>query len=212
MTRVMKPDQETLRTSWTLVARLKNTDDDASWQRFYDVYHGVIRGVAMKAGLREDEADDVLQETMRSMIKDIQNFEASPAPGKFRTWLLNNARWRICDQFRKRAPATAGSHARPNATATTPTVERVPDPRGVDWEGLCDAEWEARLRQRAFKELQLAVKAGQYQIFHLLVIEQKSIEEVAGMVGRSRAQVYLIKHRVAGALKRIVKRLQKELG
>ena len=32
------------------------------------------------------------------------------------------------------------------------------------------------------------------------------------MVGRSRAQIYLIKHRVAGALKRIVKRLEKNLG
>jgi RNA polymerase sigma-70 factor (ECF subfamily) len=208
----MKPDQETLRTSWTLVARLKNPDDDGAWQEFYDVYQGVIRGVAMKAGLREDEADDVVQETMRSVVNDIQRFEADPARGKFRAWLLNNARWRITDQFRKRSPAATGSYVPPGATATTPTAERVPDPRGVDLEGLCDAEWEAQLRERAFKELQLEVKAGQYQIFHLLVVEQKSIEEVAAMVGRSRAQIYLIKHRVASALKRIVKRLEKKLG
>ena len=92
MTPLMKPDEETLRTSWTLVARLKNADDDESWQRFYDIYRGVIHGVAMKAGLREDEADDVVQETMRSMINSIQDFEADPAHGKFRAWLLNNAR------------------------------------------------------------------------------------------------------------------------
>ncbi len=207
----MKPDEETLRTSWTLVARLKNADDDESWQRFYDIYRGVIHGVAMKAGLREDEADDVVQETLRSVIKGIRDFEADPAHGKFRAWLLNNARWRISDQFRKRPPAAVGNHALPDATATTPAAERVPDPRAVDLEGLCDAEWEARLREQALKELQLEVKAGQYQIFHLLVVEQKSIEEVAAMVGRSRAQIYLIKHRVAAALKRIVKRLQKEL-
>jgi len=212
MSPLMKLDPDTLRTSWTLVARLKNADDAESWQRFYDLYRGVIHGVAMKAGLREDEADDVVQETMRSMIKDLQDFKANPARGKFRAWLLNNARWRICDQFRKRPPAAAGSHVSPNGTATTPTAERVPDPHEADWEGLCDAEWEARLREQAFKELQLEVKAGQYQIFHLLVVEQKPIEEVARMVGRSRAQIYLIKHRVAGALKGIVKRLGKKLG
>jgi RNA polymerase sigma-70 factor (ECF subfamily) len=212
MTPSMKADQETLRTSWTLVARLKGPDDDEAWQEFYDVYRGVIHGLAMRAGLREDEADDVVQETMRSMVKDLPGFEADPARGKFRAWLLNNARWRICDQFRKRPPAAVGSHVSPDATATTPTAERVPDPREADWEGLCDAEWEARLREQAFKELQLEVKAGQYQVFHLLVVEQKSIEEVARMVGRSRAQIYLIKHRVAGALKRIVKRLEKKLG
>ncbi len=190
------------------MARLKNVDDTAGWQKFYDIYRGVIRGVALKAGLREDEADDVLQETMRSLTNDLQDFEANPAHGAFRAWLLNKARWRICDQFRKRLPA-AGS---PAATATTPAAERVPDPRPVDWEGLCDAEWQARLREQAFKELQFGVKAGQYQIFHLLVVEQRSAREVARMVGRSRAHIYLTKHRVSSALKKIVRRLERELG
>ena len=60
----MKPDEETLRTSWTLVARLKNAGDDQALQEFYDLYRGVIHGVAMKAGLRQDEADDVVSRSL----------------------------------------------------------------------------------------------------------------------------------------------------
>jgi len=210
----MKPDEETLRTSWTLVARLKNADDNESWQEFYEVYRRLIVGVALKAGLQEEEARDVMQETMRSFSEHIQDgkFVTDAAHGSLRAWLLNMARWRIQDQLRKRLPVAASSHASPDATATTPTVERVPDAQEVDWAGLCDAEWEARLREQALKALQLEVKAEHYQVFHLLVVEQKPLAEVARMVGRNRAQIYLVKHRVANALKKIVRRLEKKLG
>ena len=35
---LMKADEETLRTRWTLVAQLKNLDDHGSWQEFHDIY------------------------------------------------------------------------------------------------------------------------------------------------------------------------------
>jgi hypothetical protein len=44
-----------------LVARLKDPEDGDSWRRFYQLYRGVIVGVARKAGLREDEAEVALR-------------------------------------------------------------------------------------------------------------------------------------------------------
>ena len=87
----------------------------------------------------------------------------------------------------------------------------MPDEREVDLVALCDVEWKARLREKALKELQMEVKAEHYQIFHLLTLEQKPVEVVARMVGRNRAQIYLIKHRMANALKKIVRRLEQRL-
>ena len=208
----MKLDEDTLRTSWTLVAHLKNADDHDSWQKFYDLYRRLIVGVAMKAGLTEDEATDVLQETMSSVSKNIQEFEADPAHGSFRAWLLNTARWRIQDQFRKRLPFAAGNEPLSAGTARTPTVERVPNKWEANLEQLCDEEWEKRLMEQARNELQLEVRAEHYQIFHLLTVEEKSVAEVANMVGRNPAQIYLVKHRVANTLRRIVRRLEKKLG
>jgi RNA polymerase sigma factor (sigma-70 family) len=209
----MKPDDDqTLRTSWTLVARLKNASDEAAWREFYELYCRLVRGVALKAGLRREEAEEVVQETMASVSRHIQEFEANPARGSLRGWLLQMARWRISDQFRKRLPVSAGNRGASDGTARTATVERVPNWREVDLEGLCDAEWQEKLEEEAFKELQLEVSAEHYQIFHLLVVARKSPWEVAKMVGRSRAEVYLVKHRVGRALKKIVKRLEEKLG
>ena len=208
----MDADTETLRTSWSLVARLKNVGDQDSWAEFDEIYRPLILGIAVKAGLREDEAQDVVQETMASMSKNIQGFVAEPTHGSFRAWLLNMARWRIKDQLRKRLPHSAGSGSPTTDTARTPTVERVPDPSDADLTALCDQEWRVRLREEALKKLQLEVKAEHYQIFHLLTVEQKSVETVARMIGRNRAQIYLIKHRVGNVLQRLVKRLEKKLG
>ncbi len=65
----MNTEHEALKTSWTLVARLKNLDDGAHWQEFYQLYRGLIIGVARRAGLREAEAEDALQATMASVSK-----------------------------------------------------------------------------------------------------------------------------------------------
>lgn len=208
----MNTEPDALKTSWTLVARLKNLDDGAHWQEFYQLYSGLIVGVARGAGLREAEAEDALQATMASVSKNISNFEANPTRGSFRAWLLIMARWRIQDQFRKRMPVVESPRDARESTEITPTVERVPAPQEVDFDELCDAEWRQQLLKQAMKELQVAVKAEHYQVFHLLFIEQKPVLEVARMLGKNQAQVYLIKHRVGSTLKKILKQLEKRLG
>ncbi len=208
----MKLDDERVQTSWTLIGRIKNVDDQASWTRFYDLYKGLVLGVSMKAGLTKEEAEDVLQSTMASLSKNIGEFEADRKRGSFSAWLLQLTRWRIRDQLDKRSPAGVAQANPATATSVTPTIERVADTRTVDLEALCDTEWKQRLMQQALRELQLQVKAEHYQIFHLVELEQKPVAEVAAALGKNRAQVYLIKHRVSLALKRVLKRLQKQFG
>ena len=161
-------------------------------------------GVARKAGLREEEAKEVLQETMKSVSQHIGTFQADPARGPFRGWLLNMVQWRIRDQVRKRLPVAARPASPAEATATTPTVERMPDPHPGELERVCDEEWQQWFNAQALSELQVAVKAEHYQIYHLLMIEQKTVAQVAAMVGRHAAYVYLVKHRVGKAMKQIV--------
>jgi RNA polymerase sigma factor (sigma-70 family) len=209
----MRPDeQETLCTNWTLIARLKHADDQDAWRDLYNLYRRLILGVAQKSGLRPEEAGEVLQETMAAVSSHIAEFEANPGRGSFRAWLLQMVRWRITDQFRKRLPAASSSIGhRSDDTRATPTVERVPD-QEVDLERLCDAEWKHHLLERALKSLQLKVKAEHYQVYHLLTVGEKSSAEVARMLGRNQAQVYLTKHRVGRVLKKIVRQLEEKLG
>jgi RNA polymerase sigma-70 factor (ECF subfamily) len=162
--------------------------------------------------LREEEAQEVLQETMSSVSKNIGAFEANPARGSFRAWLLTMARWRILDQFKKRMPGNTSNQRDADSTNTTPTIERIADPQSADLEKLGDEEWNRLLLGQAFAELQTTIKAEHYQIFHLLNIQQKPAKEVAKMLGKNLAQIYLIKHRAGKDLQVILKRLNKRIG
>src|ERR1700722_20159111 len=96
--------EELIPTRTTLLDRVKNLQDQSSWQQFYDTYWKLIHGVAIRGGLTEAEAQDVVQETMISATKHLPDFKYDRKIGSFKVWLLNMTRWRIVDQLRKRAP------------------------------------------------------------------------------------------------------------
>src|SRR6476661_8350345 len=96
--------QLSVATRASLLKRLKDCDDQASWQQFYDLYRELIRSFALKAGLTESEADEVVQETVIGVARKLPEFHYDPAKCSFKTWLLNQTVWRIKDQFRKRPP------------------------------------------------------------------------------------------------------------
>ncbi len=75
---------EFLPTRVSLLGRLKDWGDQESWQDFYDTYHRLIHSVALKAGLTQSEAQDVVQETVLTVAKKIADFRADPALGSFK--------------------------------------------------------------------------------------------------------------------------------
>src|SRR5262245_3171643 len=77
-----------LPTRWSLLSRLKNWDDQESWQEFFDTYWRLIYSVAVKAGLSDVEAQDVVQETVITVAKKLEQFKTDPAHGSFKGWLL----------------------------------------------------------------------------------------------------------------------------
>ena len=69
---------EFIPTRETLLSRLKDWEDDESWREFFKIYRPLIFSSAMKAGLREDEAQEVVQETVISVAKTIKEFKYDP--------------------------------------------------------------------------------------------------------------------------------------
>ena len=52
-----QPKESFIPTRWSLISRLKDWDDGESWKLFFDSYWKLIYSVALKAGLRESEAE-----------------------------------------------------------------------------------------------------------------------------------------------------------
>jgi len=194
-------------TRWSLISRLKDWDDRESWKDFFDTYWKLIYAVAIKAGLSDAEAEEVVQETVITVAKKIGDFKADPGHGSFKGWLLKITQWRIGDQFRKRQPLARRSR-RSDTTSQTGTAERVPDPRGFSLESIWDQEWEKNLVDAALERVKKCVSAKQYQIYYLNIVKKMPVRTVAKTLGVNSAQVYLAKHRVGSVLKREIRGLE----
>ena len=189
----------------TLLERVKNRDDNKSWQEFSDIYSKLIFGFAMKAGLNETEAQEVVQETLISAAKNLPEFHYDPKVCSFKTYLLNLSNWRVIDQIDKRLP---GERFKASQDDRTSTVERVPDPAGIELEQIWDREWHTTLLAAACERVKRQVDSKQWQIFDLYVLKEWHPREVASSLGISVARVYLAKHRVSALVKKEIKRIE----
>lgn len=209
----MQPKDDSYPTRASLLERLKDTDDRQSWEVFCNLYGRLIRGFALKAGLTEEEADEVVQETFAAVAHHLPEFRYDPKTCSFKTWLLNLSRWRVTDQLRKRLPVASRSPASDASQdeTRTATIERVPDPAGVELERLWDGEWRATLLQTALERVKGQVESKQWQIFDLYALKDWKTGDVARALGVSVGRVYLTKHRVGKLLKAEVGRLEATL-
>ena len=98
-------------TRQSLISRLKNWEDQVSWQSFFDTYGKLIYSVALKAGLSHAEAQDVVQDTVLVVARKIPDFDYDRARGSFKSWLLLITRRRIEKQLKKRLPLKSAGAA-----------------------------------------------------------------------------------------------------
>lgn len=191
-----------------MVERLKSWDDQRNWNEFFTTYQKLIHGVARKSGLTEEESQDVVQETILTVARNIDRLQYDPKIGSFKGWLMNITRWRIADQFRKRAPGVQVHRSPGRDSGMTATLDRLPGAEGVDLEAVWDAEWKENLIGAAMRRVRAKVDPAQFQIFDCYVTKGWSAQRVAKELGVNVGQVYLAKHRVSAVLKKEARLLE----
>jgi len=221
-------------TRQTLLSRLRDWEDDASWREFFNTYWKLIYGVAIKSGLHDAEAQEVVQETVITVAKKMPDFRYDPAIGSFKNWLLTITRRRITDQFRKRwaglqpsgharapfrrdggqpasieisAPRSSGSDE-PSATSG---LKSIPDPASLNLDAIWAEDWERNLMDVALEKIKRRVHPKQFQMFDLHVIKEWPGQKVAATLHTSLAQVYYAKYKLTRLLRREIRNLERNV-
>ncbi len=221
MLTMSRPDeQSSIQTSPTLLKRLQAGDDAEGWSQFYAKYGKLVRDFALRAGLTHVEADEVTQETAIAVARHLPGFNYDPKVCRFKTWLLNQASWRVKDQLTRRrrhqrfsdgAPGANGPGAAGSDETQTTTVERVPDPAAAELDALFEKEWRNNIAAAALEVVKARFTAKQFQVFDLVALKEWPANEVAKNLGMTLANVYVTKHRFAAALKKEVARQEQTL-
>jgi RNA polymerase sigma-70 factor (ECF subfamily) len=207
----METLNELIPTRKSLLSRLKNRDDQESWRVFFDTYWRLIYKSAIRAGLTDAEAQDVVQETVVSVMKALPDFKYDQEKGSFKGWLMNMTRWRIRDQRRLRQGG-AKLPARDPGTATDdkewdPAFEKLDAGLESAWE----TEWQQNLEEAVQERVRKKADARQYQVFDLHVLQGMAEGKVAELLGVKKAYVRLVKHRISQLMDKERARLAKKL-
>lgn len=217
----VRPERQddSLVTRASLIERLKDCDDQAGWQEFFERYRGLIQRFALKAGCTETEAEEVVQETVIGVARKLPGFRYEPERCAFKTWLLNQTLWRVKDQLRKRqawegrlagggsgVPASSGTSA--DDSSRTAAVERVPDSSLERLEAAWDQDWQQTVLAMALARVKADANPKDCQMFELHVLRGLAPREVARTFGVSTARVYLAKHRLGPLVRKRVAELE----
>ena len=91
-------------TSLSLLNRLRHSPESESWDRLVELYAPLLRAWLRKYDVQASDADDLTQEVLLAVSKDLDKFEHAGQPGAFRGWLkailVNRLRkfWRSRDR------------------------------------------------------------------------------------------------------------------
>lgn len=201
------PD-ELVPTRHSLLERLRDLDDQPSWQEFFETYWKLIYTAAIKAGLSDHEAEEVVQETVIGVARKMEAFRYDPAVCSFKGWLMHVTRCRIADRYRRRRPQHVPLEPADDPGPGPHLVLGIADPSSHDLEAIWEEEWQRNIVDVAMEHIRLRVNPEHYQIFHLHAVKGLGVRDVARLTGASLPKVYVAYHRVAKLVKEEVRRLE----
>lgn len=205
-------EEEFIPTRTSLLGRLKNWDDQESWKQFFDTYWKMLYCVATRSGLKDSEAQDIVQETIVAVAKKMPEFKYDPSIGSFKSWMMQIIRRKIIDHLRRVGREPRRKEAtREASTASTATLERIPDPAGDRIEKVYEEEWQKGLFEAALERIRRSVDPMQFQMFHCYAIKCWPVEEVAKNLHATIGMVYTAKSRITALIREEVERLEKKM-
>ncbi len=193
---------ELIPTRASLLGRLKNSQDQASWQEFFDTYWSLIYGVARKAGLSDADAKEVLEGTLASVAEHMPKFRYDPEIGSFKAWLHQLVRLQIISRTLKRRPSGAPSRevsgAESNSSAKA--LDQV-------WE----TEWKTNLQNAAVANVKRRLDPRRFQIYDLQANKQWPAEKVAALLALPVGEVTAAKQDISEMIQAEVKRVEEKM-
>jgi RNA polymerase sigma-70 factor (ECF subfamily) len=179
--------------------RVRAFESDA-WERLCQIYGPLVFQWARRAGLSEDDAADVMQETFQTVARRVATFQNDGEGSTFRGWLRVISRNKIGDLYRKRAaePRALGG------TAAHQALQALIDPLGDEDHDPSAADDVLGIAQRALLLIRSEFETHTWEAFRLCVIENRSTHAVA-------AELQMTPKAVRQAKYRVLKRLRQEL-
>ncbi|MGJ8725706.1 MAG: RNA polymerase sigma factor [Roseibacillus sp.] len=178
-------------TSATLLLRLRDKADQASWNEFVEIYTPLLFAYCQKRAIAPQDSADIVQNVFLSVSKALKTFQYDPAKGRFKAWLFTVLRNAINGHFRKASRT-------PDTTSEPFLLEQAQDEDlEMDW----DRDYRLRLLRWAMDKIEPEFTPRSWSIFYKTAIEDQSPDQVAQELGMNKNAVTVQKYRVVQRLR-----------
>jgi len=181
-------------TSTTLLEGLRDPGNRTVWLDFVERYRPLVVGYGRRAGLSNDDAEDLAQQSLLAFSQAYRDEKYERARGRLRDWLFGIVANQLKNQRRARA-------RRAERLPETRSGEPVEVAGESELEHLWEDEWQSAVARECLAQVRREVSATTYRAFELYALGDRPAEEVARELDLSPDAVY-------GAKRRILRRIR----
>ena len=182
-------------TSVSLLDRLRSQPDGPSWRRLVDLYTPLIHGWLRRYEVQPQDADDLVQEVLSRVVRDLPHFEHDRRRGAFRCWLrtITANQLRTFWRARQHRPVVGGSDLERR-------IEQLEDPAS-HLSKLWDQEHDRHVLARLLDLVQPEFSPTTWAAFRRVTLDGVRPADVAVELGISVNAVWLAKSHVLRRLR-----------
>jgi RNA polymerase sigma-70 factor (ECF subfamily) len=172
------------------LARLSQRDDPHSWDRLVALYTPLLHSWLARHAVQPADRDDLVQDVLLVVLRELPQFKHNRRPGAFRTWLRTILANRLRMFWRERPRRLTIS-----GTEFVRRVDDLTDPDS-DLSRTWDQEHDRSIIGRILQLLRPEFAAGTWQAFRRVVLEGADPAAVAAELGVTVSTVYSAKSRI----------------
>jgi RNA polymerase sigma factor (sigma-70 family) len=193
-------NNETTRSS--VLKAVADTENEAAWNRFFDLYAGFVYSIARSKGLKPEDADDIVQIVFTDLARTMPTFRYDRAKGKFRSYLAGLVSWRVMDRLRS---------GKRDAELKADFLEEVKSAGADGDDAFAEREWQAAAMEEALRRMRPDVSPEHYAAFIASAVEGQDTETVMRLYGLSRDNLYQIRTRLTEKLRGMMPQVLAEM-
>lgn len=188
----------TLETSLSLLDRLRIAPDDADWSRLVEAYSPLLRGWLLRSDVQAADADDLVQEVLLVVHRELPSFQHNQRPGAFRSWLRRIVVYRLRNFWRSRGRLISlGSD-----TELEERLRQLEDDSSLlsqHW----DREHNLAVARKLLEMMESRFTESTRLVFRRLVLDGAEADTVAAETGLTLNAIFTAKSRVLRELRRL---------
>jgi RNA polymerase sigma-70 factor (ECF subfamily) len=180
------------RTRSGLLRRVRDPQDQAGWNEFFDAYEPLVLAYVRGHGLSLHDAHDVVQEVMILLMRKMPQFTLDRQRGRFRTWLWMVTHHAVINWHRRRRRQQEIVRAEPERLAALPqNANELLEDSGVKNEAL----------QAALEAARKVSSRLNWTCFQMRLLQGCPAAEVARELGIPANSVYVYASRVLATVR-----------